>query len=60
MMSLKGRGLHRSEETWTNLYRPLGPERMQGFELRLIPYFAWANRGRSAMSIWMPVVLRAQ
>jgi DUF1680 family protein len=22
--------------------------------LRLIPYYAWANRGKSEMTVWMP------
>jgi uncharacterized protein len=57
---LRGQGLHRSESPWTGLYRPIGQVNLEPFELRLIPYFAWANRGRSAMSVWMPVVLRSQ
>ncbi len=55
---LQGPGLRREEAPWTNLYRPLGTEQLRPFGLRLVPYFAWANRGRSAMSVWMPVVLK--
>jgi DUF1680 family protein len=58
VVSLQGRGLRLQEPPWTGLYRPLGQEKLQPFDLRLIPYFAWANRGHSAMSVWMPVVLK--
>ena len=57
---LQGQGLARSEPPWIGLYRPMGQVNLEPFELRLIPYFAWANRGRSAMSVWIPVVLRSQ
>jgi DUF1680 family protein len=55
--TLQGQGLRCSEPPWTGLYRPLGQDRLEPFDLRLIPYFAWSNRGRSAMSVWIPVVL---
>ena len=55
--TLQGPGLRCSEPPWTGLYRPLGQSRLEPFDLRLIPYFAWSNRGRSAMSVWIPVVL---
>ncbi len=54
-VSLHGTGLHLAESEWNSLYRPLGSENLQSFDLRLIPYHAWANRGKSAMSVWMPV-----
>ncbi len=57
VVSLRGQALRLPEKPWTGLYRPLGQESFQPLELRLIPYFAWANRGRSAMSVWMPVGL---
>ena len=28
---------------------------MEGEDLRLIPYYAWGNRGRSEMSVWLPL-----
>ncbi|MEI7729795.1 MAG: beta-L-arabinofuranosidase domain-containing protein [Verrucomicrobiota bacterium] len=58
LVTLQGSGLRREESAWTDLYRPLAESGLQPFELRLIPYFAWSNRGRSAMSVWIPVVLR--
>lgn len=57
LTSLRGRALRLPEKPWTGLYRPLGQERFQPLDLRLIPNFAWANRGRSATSVWTPVVM---
>ena len=57
---LEGHGLHRREAPWGDtLYRELGRGRVETLPLRLIPYFAWANRGPAAMSVWLPLVLRA-
>lgn len=53
---LRGTGLRRAEPSGAPLYRPVRAEPLQPFELKLVPYFAWANRGRSAMSVWLPVV----
>ena len=56
---LEGRGLCRREPAWNDdLYRTLTPSPMEPIDLRMIPYFAWANRGPSAMTVWAPVVLR--
>ena len=37
------------------LYQTLGPYRKKQEEVRLIPYFAWDNRGMGEMRIWFPV-----
>ena len=56
---LVGEGLHRPEDDWGDtLYRELSPTRSSAVPLRMIPYFAWANRGPSQMSVWLPVVWR--
>ena len=55
---LRGHALHRAEPRMPPLYRPLSQESLQPLDLTLIPYYAWANRGHSAMSVWLPVVLR--
>ncbi len=41
---------------WTGrLYRPLdNAAKGKAIDLRLIPYYAWANRGPSEMTVWMP------
>ena len=54
---LRGPARQRPESRKPPLYRPLSREPFQPFELTLIPYYAWANRGQSAMSVWLPVLL---
>ena len=44
------------EGNWTGtLYRPMVDQALEPITIRLIPYYAWANRGISEMTIWMPV-----
>lgn len=55
---LEGEALHRPEASWENqLYRPMTPSVLEPLPVRMIPYFAWNNRGAAAMSVWLPVVL---
>jgi hypothetical protein len=59
ILALKGRALVRPEPSWEGaLYRKLGDHPLEPLDVRLIPYFAWSNRGPSAMSVWLPVVLK--
>jgi uncharacterized protein len=37
------------------LYRPREAGSQHDFQARLIPYYAWANRRASEMSVWIPV-----
>lgn len=38
-----------------SLYKPRSQRSMNSIESSLIPYFAWGNRGRGEMSVWIPV-----
>lgn len=38
------------------LYGPGQPSRARPAVLKLIPYFAWANRGAAAMRVWIPIL----
>ncbi|MBP7141058.1 MAG: glycoside hydrolase family 127 protein [Opitutaceae bacterium] len=60
VVCLRGEGLRLAGKNWQTLYRPLGSLELRPFEVTLIPYFAWANRGRSAMSVWLPVILETR
>lgn len=42
------------------LYRPLPAGDPETLPLTLIPYFAWDNRGPSAMSVWLPVLWKGK
>lgn len=37
------------------LYREINSEKVPS-KARLIPYFAWANRGKTDMTVWLPLV----
>jgi DUF1680 family protein len=53
---LEGRAEVTSEEPWGNeLYREFKPAAPRTTEIKLIPYFAWGNRGKSEMTVWMPM-----
>jgi hypothetical protein len=46
----------KSSGEWNSkLYRPREAGSEHNFQARLIPYYAWANRGASEMSVWIPV-----
>ncbi len=41
---------------WSNqLYRQLMLEKPKKVAVGLIPYYAWANRGISEMTVWLPL-----
>ncbi|MDR1009625.1 MAG: glycoside hydrolase family 127 protein [Opitutaceae bacterium] len=44
-------------EPWEpgELYRALAEPAPESFTLKLIPYYAWGNRGDTEMSVWLPV-----
>jgi DUF1680 family protein len=53
---LEGRAAARPEAAWSRaLYRELPATVPTPIDLRLIPYYAWGNRGRSEMTVWMPL-----
>ncbi|MCR4852039.1 MAG: glycoside hydrolase family 127 protein [Prevotella sp.] len=54
LMALEGEVVVRSEAPWTGtLYREVS-RTQQRKTIRLIPYYAWGNRGKSEMTVWMP------
>jgi hypothetical protein len=53
---LEGKGLSRAAPNWNSeLYRELQHAPLKPINLRFIPYFAWANRGPSEMTVWLPL-----
>ncbi|CAH0211661.1 Non-reducing end beta-L-arabinofuranosidase [Microbacterium oxydans] len=38
------------------LYADLGAQPLTEITARLVPYFAWGNRGPGEMSVWLPIV----
>jgi DUF1680 family protein len=44
------------EPEWQKeLYREFRPVAPRPIKLKLIPYYAWGNRGRSEMTVWLPL-----
>ncbi|WP_316829871.1 glycoside hydrolase family 127 protein [Pedobacter aquatilis] len=55
MISLVGNVKMIEPDNWKNvLYRPVNDKNIET-EIKLVPYFAWGNRGHSEMSVWLPV-----
>src|SRR5262249_25906102 len=54
---LEGRASARPGGGWSRaLYRELdATAAAKPVDLRLIPYYAWGNRGPSEMTVWMPL-----
>ena len=46
-----------NKDSWRNdeLYRELRPVKNKKTKIRLIPYYAWDNRGIQDMSLWLPL-----
>jgi len=56
---IEGMAQARKTGDWSHqLYRELKQAPPRPVRLRLIPYFAWDNRGQSEMTVWMPLSTR--
>lgn len=57
MLALETDALLTGQDAWDNntLYRELRPVSKQTVKIRLIPYYAWDNRGIDDMSLWLPL-----
>jgi DUF1680 family protein len=54
--AIEAKGLARPGGDWNNaLYRNVSLDKAREFHLVLIPYFAWDNRGKSEMTVWLPL-----
>ena len=54
MIALETEAVVRSQQDWSQqLYRSASITKTRKI-IRLIPYFAWGNRGQSEMTVWMP------
>ena len=55
VMSLEGEAKLVENKDWKNvLYREVSDKNTPA-KIRLVPYFAWGNRGHSEMSVWLPL-----
>lgn len=57
IMALDTEAYNRPEASWKNvLYREVSNKKNK-VKIRLIPYYAWGNRGKSEMTVWIPAGL---
>lgn len=55
MIALEGTAKLMKEDSWKNtLYREVNRNNDK-VDIRLIPYYAWGNRGKADMTVWMPL-----
>ncbi|MCA9916165.1 MAG: glycoside hydrolase family 127 protein, partial [Anaerolineae bacterium] len=55
MRVLKGRVSVLENRSWNGkLYRPASPSSIREIETQFVPYYAWDNRGKSEMTVWLP------
>ena len=55
VMALEGKANVAAEADWQGqLYREVNQAK-QTVPVRLIPYYAWGNRGKGEMSVWLPL-----
>jgi DUF1680 family protein len=53
---LEGKAEAAADRPWGGeLYREFKPSAPRPVDIKLIPYYAWANRGKSEMTVWMPL-----
>ena len=56
VMGLTGEARLIQNNTWNNtLYKEVNTA-LKPVKIKLIPYYAWANRGKTDMTVWMPLI----
>ncbi len=56
VMALTGRTHLRTDNAWGNkLYKEINTK-YKPVTIKLIPYYAWANRGKTDMRVWLPFI----
>ena len=56
VMVLEGKARVLFESDWgKTLYRKISLQEPKTIDVRLIPYYAWGNRGDSEMTVWIPL-----
>lgn len=56
VMVLEGPARYFKQQNWDKrMYQDFRKAEFKKFKLNLIPYYTWANRGVTKMTVWMPV-----
>ncbi|MDQ6479115.1 glycoside hydrolase family 127 protein [Dyadobacter sp. LHD-138] len=57
IIGLEGQAILVDNSNWSKkLYREVSVEASKTIPVRLVPYYAWGNRGHNDMSVWLPLV----
>lgn len=54
VVTLNGRARHLPKDD-SGLYTELRAQTLEDIDVKLIPYYAWKNRGVSQMTVWLPI-----
>ncbi|MCJ7544735.1 MAG: glycoside hydrolase family 127 protein [Phycisphaerae bacterium] len=55
IVALEGQAMAAEAGDWSGaLYRPVRQRQLRPVPIRLVPYFAWDNRGMGEMAVWLP------
>jgi DUF1680 family protein len=56
VMSLQGDAMLIDNSDWgKKLYREVAAEAPKSIPVKLVPYYAWGNRGHNDMTVWLPL-----
>jgi DUF1680 family protein len=54
LVSIDAEAVINSNNSWNKtLYKPLSSKNADAVQVKLIPYFAWGNKGKGEMTVWM-------
>ncbi|MNQ03746.1 Non-reducing end beta-L-arabinofuranosidase [compost metagenome] len=54
LVSIDAEAVINSNNSWNkSLYKPLSSKDATAVSIKLIPYFAWGNKGKGEMTVWM-------
>jgi uncharacterized protein len=54
LLSINASSTINTDSSWDKkLYQPLSKEEAKTYSIKLIPYFAWGNKGKGEMSVWL-------
>ncbi len=57
--TISGRVMLRKDKE-DGMYTTLNKPEWEPYHLQLVPYFSWANRGKSEMTVWMPIMWKPE
>lgn len=55
IVALQGMAELMPQQNWDGLYRELSDKKSEKVQIKLVPYYAWGNRGLGDMTVWMPL-----